>query len=163
LKMLAEVDGLLQDGEAIVGLTAKQPQGRVEVRSRLVIGADGRHSTVREKAGLRSEDLGAPMDVLWFRLPKKPEDEGQSLGRIQAGVVFVMLDRGVYWQCAYVIPKGGFSELRRLGIETFRKAVAALNPKLADRAAVIASWDDVKLLTVAVDRLPRWYRTGLLC
>jgi 2-polyprenyl-6-methoxyphenol hydroxylase-like FAD-dependent oxidoreductase len=163
LKMLAETDGLLRDGEAIVGLTAKQPQGRLEVRSDLVIGADGRHSIVREKADLEVEDLGAPMDVLWFRLPKHPDDGGQVLGRIHAGVVFVMLDRGDYWQCAYVIPKGGFAELRRLGLETFREAVVRLNPQLADRVAGIASWDDVKLLTVAVDRLKRWYRQGLLC
>jgi 2-polyprenyl-6-methoxyphenol hydroxylase-like FAD-dependent oxidoreductase len=163
LKMRAEVDGLLEDGESIVGLTAKLPEGRLEVRSDLVIGADGRHSVVREKAGLRVEDLGAPMDVLWFRLPKRPGDEGQTLGRIQAGVVFVMLDRGDYWQCAYVIPKGGFAELRRRGLDAFRKAVAALNPRLADRIAEIASWDDVKLLTVTVDRLERWYRKGLIC
>ena len=163
LKMLAEADGLLQDGEAIVGLTAKQPQGRLEVRSDLVIGADGRHSVIREKAHLKVEDLGAPMDVLWFRLGKRPDDGSQTLGRIQAGVVFVMLDRGDYWQCAYVIPKGGFAELRRKGLEAFRKAVAALDPKLEDRAQGIASWDDVKLLTVAVDRLQRWYRQGLLC
>jgi len=163
LKMLAEADGLLQDGEAIVGLTAKQPQGRLEVRSDLVIGADGRHSVIREKAHLKVEDLGAPMDVLWFRLSKRPDDGSQTLGRIQAGVVFVMLDRGDYWQCAYVIPKGGFAELRRKGLEAFRKAVAALDPKLEDRAQGIASWDDVKLLTVTVDRLQRWYRQGLLC
>ncbi|MGZ5919331.1 MAG: FAD-dependent oxidoreductase [Hyphomicrobium sp.] len=163
LKMLAEVDGLLQDGDAIVGLTAKCPQGRLEVTSDLVIGADGRHSIVREKAELKVEDLGAPMDVLWFRLAKRPEDEGQTLGRIQAGVVFVMLDRGNYWQCAYVIRKGGFAELRREGFEAFRAAVAALNPKLEDRVGGIASWDDVKLLTVAVDRLQRWHRAGLFC
>jgi 2-polyprenyl-6-methoxyphenol hydroxylase-like FAD-dependent oxidoreductase len=163
LKMLAEVDGLLEDGAAIVGLTAKQPQGRLEVRSNLVIGADGRHSIVREKAGLKVEDLGAPMDVLWFRLAKRSDDEGQTLGRIQAGVVFVMLDRGDYWQCAYVIRKGGFAELRRQGLAAFRTAVAALNAKLADRVQAIGSWDDVKLLTVTVDRLQRWYREGLLC
>ena len=163
LKMLAEVDSLLQDGDAFVGLTAKLSQGRLEVRSDLVIGADGRHSIVREKAGLEVEDLGAPMDVLWFRLPKRPDDEGQTLGRIQAGVVFVMLDRGDYWQCAYVIRKGGFAELRREGLDAFRAAVVALNPKLADRVVAIASWDDVKLLTVTVDRLKRWYRHGLLC
>jgi 2-polyprenyl-6-methoxyphenol hydroxylase-like FAD-dependent oxidoreductase len=160
LKMLADVDGLLEDGAAIVGLTAKQPQGRLEVRSNLVIGADGRHSIVREKAGLKVEDLGAPMDVLWFRLPKRSDDEGQTLGRIQAGVVF---DRGDYWQCAYVIRKGGFAELRRQGLAAFRTAVAALNARLADRVQAIGSWDDVKLLTVTVDRLQRWYREGLLC
>jgi 2-polyprenyl-6-methoxyphenol hydroxylase-like FAD-dependent oxidoreductase len=163
LKMLADVDGLLQDGETIVGLTAKLPEGRLEVRSDLVIGADGRHSTVREKAGLKVDDLGAPMDVLWFRLPREPEDGGQTLGRIQAGVVFIMLDRGDYWQCAYVIPKGGFAGLRRKGFDTFREAIVSLSPKLADRIHDIASWDDVKLLTVAVDRLQRWYRKGLLC
>ena len=129
LKMLAEVDGLLEDGPAIVGLTAKQPEGRLEVRSDLVIGADGRHSIVREKARLKVEDLGAPMDVLWFRLPKRSDDEGQTLGRIQAGVVFVMLDRGDYWQCAYVIRKGGFAELRRQGLAAFRTAVAAVEPE----------------------------------
>jgi len=163
LKMLAKADGLMQDGDAIVGLTAKQPQGRLEVRSDLVIGADGRHSIVREKAGLKVEDLGAPMDVLWFRLAKRANDGGQTLGQLQAGVVFVMLDRGDYWQCAYVIPKGGLAELRREGLETFRAAVAALDPKLEDRVQAIASWDDVKLLTVTVDRLQRWYRQGLLC
>ena len=163
LKMLAKADGLMQDGDAIVGLTAKQPQGRLEVRSDLVIGADGRHSIVREKAGLKVEDLGAPMDVLWFRLAKRANDGGQTLGQLQAGVVFVMLDRGDYWQCAYVITKGGLAELRREGLETFRAAVAALDPKLEDRVQAIASWDDVKLLTVTVDRLQRWYRQGLLC
>ncbi len=163
LRMRAEVDGLLEDGDAIMGLTAKQPEGRLEVRSDLVIGADGRHSVVREKAGLKVEDLGAPMDVLWFRLPKRPDDGGQTLGRIQAGVVFVMLDRGDYWQCAYVIPKGGFAELRRRGLDAFRKAVAEVNPRLWDRLAEIGSWDDVKLLTVTVDRLARWYRKGLIC
>jgi 2-polyprenyl-6-methoxyphenol hydroxylase-like FAD-dependent oxidoreductase len=163
LKMLAEVDGLLQDGETIVGLTAKQPDGRLEVRSDLVIDAAGRHSTVREKAWFKVDDLGAPMDVLWFRLPKEARDGGQTLGRIQTGVVFIMLDRGDYWQCAYVTRKGGFAELRRKGLDTFREAIVALNPKLADRVHVIASWDEVKLLTVAVDRLQRWYRKGLLC
>src|SRR5262249_11781590 len=99
----------------------------------------------------------------WFRIAKSPEDGGQTLGRIQAGVVFVMLDRGDYWQCAYVIPKGGFAELRRKGLDAFRAAVAALNPKLAGRMQTIVSWDDAKLLTVTVDRLERWYRQGLLC
>ena len=103
------------------------------------------------------------MDVLWFRLAKRANDGGQTLGQLQAGVVFVMLDRGDYWQCAYVIPKGGLAELRREGLETFRAAVAALDPKLEDRVQAIASWDDVKLLTVTVDRLQRWYRQGLLC
>jgi 2-polyprenyl-6-methoxyphenol hydroxylase-like FAD-dependent oxidoreductase len=103
------------------------------------------------------------MDVLWMRLSKRPGDGTRTLGRIQAGRLFVMLDRGDYWQCAYVIPKGGFDRLRAQGIEAFRKDIVALNPALADRVSEIGSWDDVKLLTVRVDRLKRWYCPGLLC
>jgi 2-polyprenyl-6-methoxyphenol hydroxylase-like FAD-dependent oxidoreductase len=163
LMMQAEVDDLLWNGDKVIGLKAKRPSGTLEVRADLVVGADGRHSTVRERAGLEVEDLGAPMDALWMRLSKKPGDGSQTLGRIQAGRLFVMLDRGDYWQCAYVIPKGGFERLRAEGIEAFRQDLVALNPRLADRVNEIASWDDVKLLTVRVDRLKRWYRDGLLC
>jgi 2-polyprenyl-6-methoxyphenol hydroxylase-like FAD-dependent oxidoreductase len=163
LHMQADVDGLFKDGDKVVGLKAKTPEGMIEVRADLVVGADGRHSAVRDLAGLEVEDFGAPMDVLWLRLSKRPGDGAQSLGRIQAGRLFVMLDRGDYWQCAFVIPKGGFNELRRQGLDAFRAAIVALNPALADRVKEIASWDDAKLLTVKVDRLKRWYRDGLLC
>lgn len=163
LLMQAEVDGLLMDGGRISGLQAKTPNGFLEIHADLVVGADGRHSTVRELAGLEVEDFGAPMDVLWFRLSKQVDDGQQTLGRIQAGVVFVTLDRGDYWQCAYVIPKGGFDRLRAKGLEAFRAALVRLNPSFADRVHEITSWDDVKLLTVTVDRLKRWYRPGLLC
>jgi 2-polyprenyl-6-methoxyphenol hydroxylase-like FAD-dependent oxidoreductase len=163
LHMQAEIDGLLMDGDKISGLQAKTPRGFLEIHADLVVGADGRHSTVRELAGLEVEDFGAPMDVLWFRLSKQPTDGQQALGRILAGVVFVTLDRGDYWQCAYVIPKGGFDRLRAKGVEAFRAALVALNPVFADRVGEIKSWDDVKLLTVKVDRLKRWYRPGLLC
>ena len=163
LRMLAEVDDLVWDGDRVVGLRAKLPDGTLEVSADLVIGADGRHSEVRELAGLEIEDLGAPMDVLWLRLTKRPGDGSQTLGRIQAGRFLVMLDRGDYWQCAYVIRKGGFEALRAQGIEAFREDLVALNPALADRVGEIGSWDDVKLLTVRVDRLKRWYRKGLLC
>jgi 2-polyprenyl-6-methoxyphenol hydroxylase-like FAD-dependent oxidoreductase len=163
LMMQAEVDDLLWDGDTVIGLKAKHPEGMLEVHADLVVGADGRQSTVRERAGLKVEDLGAPMDVLWMRLSKKPGDGSQTLGRIQAGRLFVMLDRGDYWQCAYVIPKGGFERLRAQGIEAFRKDLLALNPALINRVNEIGSWDDVKLLTVRVDRLERWYRRGLLC
>jgi 2-polyprenyl-6-methoxyphenol hydroxylase-like FAD-dependent oxidoreductase len=163
LHMQADVDGLFKDGDKVVGLTAKTPEGMIEVRADLVVGADGRHSAVRDLAGLEVEDFGAPMDVLWLRLSKRPGDGAQSLGRIQAGRLFVMLDRGDYWQCAFVIPKGGFNELRRQGLDAFRAAIVALNPALGDRVKEIASWDDAKLLTVKVDRLKRWYRDGLLC
>lgn len=163
LRMRAEVDGLLWDGDRVVGLKAKLPGGTLEVKADLVVGADGRHSAVRALAGLEVEDLGAPMDVLWMRLPKRPGDGSQTLGRIQAGRFFVMLDRGDYWQCAYAIPKGGFEALRAQGIEAFHKDLVTLNPALEDRVQEIASWDDVKLLTVRVDRLKCWYCRGLLC
>jgi len=163
LRMQAEVDDLLWDRDKVVGLKAKLPDGTLEVKADLVVGADGRHSAVRRLAGLEIEDFGAPMDVLWMRLSKRQGDGSQTLGRIQAGRFFVMLDRGDYWQCAYVIPKGGFEALRAQGIETFRKDLVALNLALSDRVGEIASWDDVKLLTVRVDRLKRWYRKGLIC
>jgi 2-polyprenyl-6-methoxyphenol hydroxylase-like FAD-dependent oxidoreductase len=163
LHMQAEVDELITDVDRVVGLKAATPQGDLEVRAHLVVGTDGRHSTVRKLAGLKVEDRGAPMDVLWLRLSRRPEDGADTLGRIEPGRFFIMIDRGDYWQCAYVIPKGGFNELRRKGLEAFRLAITDLNPKLANRVREIASWDDVKLLTVRVDRLKRWYRHGLLC
>ena len=163
LKMQAEVDDLLWDDDRVTGLKAKLPGGTLEIRADLVIGADGRHSAVRALAGLEVEDLGAPMDVLWLRLSKQPGDGSETLGRILPGRMFVMIDRGEYWQCAYIIPKGGFDDIRRRGIEAFRASLVEIDPKLANRVAEIGSWDEVKLLTVRVDRLKRWYRKGLLC
>jgi 2-polyprenyl-6-methoxyphenol hydroxylase-like FAD-dependent oxidoreductase len=163
LRMQARATDLIVEDERVVGVRAETPDGPLEIRADLVVGADGRHSDIRERAGLEVEDFGAPMDVLWLRLSKRPEDSQQTLGRIQAGVVFVMLDRGDYWQCAYVIPKGGYDKMRAAGLEAFRAAIVALNRALADRVREIASWDDVKFLTVSVDRLKRWARPGLLC
>ena len=163
LRMRADVDELLLDGNKVVGLRAKTPDGDLEVRADLVVGADGRHSTVRERAGLEVKDIGAPMDVLWMRLSKRPGDGGQLMGRILPGRLFVMIDRGDYWQCAYVIPKGGFDEVRRKGLDAFRRSLVEINPALGDRVQELASWDDIKLLTVVIDRLKRWYRDGLLC
>jgi len=163
LGMRADVEELLFDGDKVVGLRAKTPDGDLEVRADLVVGADGRHSTVRERAGLEVEDIGAPMDALWMRLSKRPGDGGQLMGRILPGRLFVMIDRGDYWQCAYVIPKGGFDEVRRKGLDAFRRSLVEINPALGDRVQELASWDDIKLLTVVIDRLKRWYRDGLLC
>jgi len=163
LRMQADADGLLMEGDRVTGVQAKTPEGLLEVRASLVVGADGRHSTLRALAELEVEDFGAPMDVLWFRLSQRAGDGSETLGRFEAGRIFIMLNRGDYWQCAFVIPKGGFEALRAQGIETFRKEIVALNPALSDRVGEIASWDDVKLLTVCVDRLKRWYRQGLLC
>jgi 2-polyprenyl-6-methoxyphenol hydroxylase-like FAD-dependent oxidoreductase len=163
LRVRARVTDLITEHGRVLGLHAETPEGPLEVKADLVVGADGRHSDVRARAGLKVEDFGAPMDVIWFRLSKRATDGAQTLGRIQAGVVFVTLDRGDYWQCAYVIPKGGFDVLRSKGLDAFRAAVAGLNPEFADRVQEIAAWDDAKLLTVTVDRLKRWSRPGLLC
>jgi 2-polyprenyl-6-methoxyphenol hydroxylase-like FAD-dependent oxidoreductase len=129
LYMQAEADGLLMDGDTVTGVQAKTPEGLLEIRARLVVGADGRHSTLRDLAGLEVQDLGAPMDVLWLRLPKRASDEPLTFGRIQAGRVFVMLNRGDYWQCAFIIPKGGYDALRRQGLEAFREGIVALEPR----------------------------------
>jgi 2-polyprenyl-6-methoxyphenol hydroxylase-like FAD-dependent oxidoreductase len=163
LRMRAEVTGLIQDGGRVAGVTATTPAGPLEVRAGLVAGTDGRHSTVRARAGLAVRDLGAPIDVLWMRLSRRPGDPAQPLGRFDRGKVFVMLDRGDYWQCAYVIPKGGFEEVRRQGLGAFREAVVEIAPFLHNRVGELKDWDDIKLLTVVVDRLRRWYKPGLLC
>jgi 2-polyprenyl-6-methoxyphenol hydroxylase-like FAD-dependent oxidoreductase len=163
LKMRAEAMGPIFDGERIAGVHVKTPEGPLDIHADLVVDAEGRHSELRAAAGLDVVDLGAPMDVLWLRLTKKPTDAPQSLGRIEAGRFFVMLDRDDYWQCAFVIPKGGYDALRARGLDAFRKDIVDLSPTLADRVHELASWDDVKLLTVRVDRLKRWYRDGLLC
>ncbi len=128
-----------------------------------MVGADGRHSTVRERAGLIVDDIGAPIDVLWMRLTRRPSDGAEPLGRMAPGKVFVMIDRGDYWQCAYVIPKGGHDEVRARGLDAFRAAVVDVAPMLRDRVEELKSWDDIKLLTVTVDRLRQWYKPGLLC
>jgi len=163
LSMRAEVTGLIEEGGLVAGLRAATPEGSVEIRALVTVGADGRHSTVRAAAGLAVDDLGAPMDVLWMRLSRKPQDGPDTLGRMEAGRIFVMLNRGDYWQCAFVIPKGGIDEVKARGLPAFRAAIAEVAPMLHDRVGELRSWDDVKLLTVAVDRLRRWYRPGLIC
>ncbi|MFZ0559557.1 MAG: FAD-dependent oxidoreductase, partial [Methylovirgula sp.] len=162
LMMQAEVDGLIEEG-VVRGATAKTPEGPLAVRADLTVGADGRHSIVRAKAGFTPLNIGAPMDVLWFRLSRKAGDSSETFGRAEAGQMLVLINRGDHWQCGYVIPKGGFDALKRQDVAVLRQQLAALVPFLADRVAEIKSWDDVKLLTVAVDRLPLWHKPGLLC
>ena len=163
LRMEAEVTGLIQERGRVVGVMARTPEGALEVRSDLVVGADGRGSRVRELAGLEVIDLGAPMDVLWMRLSKGPDDPSQTLGRVEAGRILVMIDRGDYWQCAFVIAKGGFDAIQRRGLPAFREDLAQLAPFLRDRVGELTGWADIKLLSVRVDRLRQWHRPGLLC
>jgi 2-polyprenyl-6-methoxyphenol hydroxylase-like FAD-dependent oxidoreductase len=172
LRMEAEVTELVfengQNGDTgktgrVVGVRVKTPLGSLEVRADLVIGADGRRSIVREKAGLEVIDLGAPIDVLWMRLTHQASDPKQTFGRFREGKILVMLDRGDYWQCAYVIPKGGFDAIRQTGLPAFRKGIDTAAPFLAGRTAELKDWNDIKMLSVAVDRLRNWSQPGLLC
>ncbi|MGB8521813.1 MAG: FAD-dependent oxidoreductase [Candidatus Acidiferrales bacterium] len=163
LRMQSEVTGLILDGDRVAGVRAKTQFGPLEVRAELVIGADGRRSVVREQAGLQVENLGSPIDVLWMRISRKPSDPVQTLGHIDSGRILVQIQRGDYWQCAFVIPKGGFDAMCERGLPAFCEEIARLSPYLRDRVAELKSWDDIKLLTVTVDRLKQWYRQGLLC
>jgi 2-polyprenyl-6-methoxyphenol hydroxylase-like FAD-dependent oxidoreductase len=163
LLMQAEATGLIEEAGHVVGLRGTTPAGPLEVRAPLSVAADGRHSQLREQAGLEVEDFGAPMDVLWMRLSKRASEPSSALGRINRGRVFVTLDRGDYWQCAYVIPKGGYDALRQEGFDALRAGIVTVAPFLADRVAELRGWEDVKLLSVQVNRLRRWHRPGLLC
>ncbi|HEX3710192.1 MAG TPA: FAD-dependent oxidoreductase [Pseudolabrys sp.] len=163
LRMSTEAIGLIEENGRIVGLRARAPDGDLAIRADLVVGCDGRHSTVRERAGFQVDNLGAPMDVLWFRLPRKDSDSDDLIGHVEAGRMIVMINRNDYWQCAYLIPKGGIDKVKSAGLPAFRQAIADMSPFVRDRVNEIKDWDDVKLLSVAVDRLRQWYRPGLLC
>ena len=163
LRMQTEAIGLIEENGRVVGVQTQTPDGELQIRADLIVGCDGRHSTIRAKAGLESDDYGAPMDVLWFRLSRKPSDSEETFGHIEGGRMMVMLNRNDYWQCAYVIPKGSADDVRRAGLDKFREVVGEMSPFVQDRLGEIESWDSVKLLTVAVDRLRRWCRPGLLC
>lgn len=163
LLMRAEVTGLIEEAGNIVGLQATTPDGPLEVRAGLVVGADGRHSVVRALAGLKVHELGAPMDVLWFRLSRRAGDPDETTGRFDRGRILVTINRGAYRQCGFVIPKGSFEPLREQGLPAFRDSVARIAPFAADRVGELLDWTTVRLLTVQVDNLPCWYRSGLLC
>jgi 2-polyprenyl-6-methoxyphenol hydroxylase-like FAD-dependent oxidoreductase len=161
LAMEAEAMDLLREGARVVGVRANTPSGPAAIRTDLVIAADGRHSTLRRAAGLEVEDFSAPMDVLWFKLARRPDEENAVLGRIEGGQALVMLDRGDSWQCALIIRKGTGERVKASGLQAFRSRVARLARRQS--ADEIRSLDDVKLLTVKVDRLKQWHRPGLLC
>jgi len=164
LLMETQANDLSRDASGRVdGVLASGPRGPLQIGAALTVAADGRQSTLRRAAGLAVEEIGAPMDVLWLRFSRKPDDPPQSLGRTEPGHIFIMLDRGDYWQCAFVIPKGGLDVIKARGLPAFQQAIVALVPVLADRVEEIAGWDDVKLLTVKVDRLKTWSQPGLLC
>ncbi|MFC4595106.1 FAD-dependent oxidoreductase [Sphingobium tyrosinilyticum] len=160
LRMNAEAIGLGYDGSGRVN--AVLLAGGERVAAQYVIAADGRRSVLREAAALPLEDIGAPMDVFWFGLPKRETAENQSMGVFEAGRLFVQIDRGDYGQCAYVFAKGQADAVRARGLEAFRAEIGTLAPDMAEAARDLTNWDQVKLLSVALDRLTRWYRPGLL-
>ena len=162
LRMLTEVTDLLFDGDRVAGVRATTPAGTLELRAPLVVAADGRDSVLRDRAQMRVREYGAPIDVLWMKISRPPSDPGQTFGNIAPGGILVTIDRGDYYQCAFVIQKGGFDRIKELGLDYLRRQIVTLAPFLADRVNEIRSFDDVKLLVVRVNRLPVWHRPGLL-
>lgn len=163
LLMQTEATGLLIEDDGVAGITARDPVGPLTIRAALTIAADGRGSLLRNASGLTVTDFGAPMDVLWFRLSRQPGDTDQTQGRFERGHIFVMLNRGDYWQCAYVIAKGADARIRAAGLAAFRDGLRPLLPVATTRADEITGWDQVKLLNVQVNRMPKWWRPGFLC
>jgi 2-polyprenyl-6-methoxyphenol hydroxylase-like FAD-dependent oxidoreductase len=163
LRMETEATDLMRKGDRTVGLRARTPRGELRVTAELVVAADGRSSTLRDRAGLQVQDFGVPIDVLWLRLPRPSNVPKPSLGYAAKGRFMVLIDRGDYFQCGVVIPKGAFAAIQEDGIPAFRKEIATLAPFMRDHVGDLSDWDEVKLLTVKIDRLLRWHRPGLLC
>jgi 2-polyprenyl-6-methoxyphenol hydroxylase-like FAD-dependent oxidoreductase len=163
LLMEHEVIDLTFDQQCVTGVRAKTPHGELEIRADLIIGADGRHSIVQARAGLQQQDFGVPIDALWMRISKKQGDPKQSFGFFQQGKLLVLLDRGDYWQCGFVIPKGGFNEIKARGLQQFQNDIVSFAGFLRDRVAELDDWSKIKLLTVQINRLRDWCRDGLLC
>jgi 2-polyprenyl-6-methoxyphenol hydroxylase-like FAD-dependent oxidoreductase len=161
--MQHEATDLLIEKGQVAGVKGTTPNGRFEARAHVTIGADGRHSVVRKQAGLQIEDLGAPIDVLWMRLPKESGDADYTLGHFTEGKMLVTINRSDYWQCAYIIFKGAFEGIQQRGLPAFREDIATVAPFLRERTATLRDWKDVSLLSVRVDRLRKWSRPGLLC
>ena len=163
LMMETEATDIITEGGNVVGLRAKNKTGEVTIKAELVVGADGRHSTVREKSQLAVEDYGAPIDVLWFRLPRSDDGTQRSFGYINGGRIMIMLDRDEYWQCGFIIHKGDFEHIQAQGLDAFKKNIVLLNPLLSSAVEELKSFEQVKMLSVAVDHLLTWYREGFLC
>lgn len=161
--MSSEAVDLIRAGGRIAGVRAETPEGMIDIAADLTVACDGRHSTVRARAGLAVEDIGAPMDVLWFRAGKAPNETEKIFARVDPGKMMVTFDRGDYWQCAFVIPKGGYEAVKARGLPALLDDIVRMAPVLETGIADVRSWDDMKLLTVAINRLHKWAQPGLLC
>jgi 2-polyprenyl-6-methoxyphenol hydroxylase-like FAD-dependent oxidoreductase len=163
LRMGAKATAVIVENDAVVGVQVEEAGRNYQIRAPLTVAADGRHSTLRGSAGLQSVETGAPIDVMWFRVPREPTHPNRTGGIISPGAILVTLNRGTYWQCAFVIPKGGSDRVREQGLDAFRDRIVSTAPFLAGSVRAIASWGDVKLLSVQIDHLVQWYRQGFLC
>ncbi len=158
-----EVTGLLREGARVTGVEAKTPRGRVQVHADLVVGCDGRHSATRLAAQFGVREFGVPIDVLWFRIPRKPDDPDDLLGNVNYGKTLITINRGDYFQSGFIVAKGSFEQIKMQGLEAFRASIAQIAPYLSDRVGTLESWDQIKLLTVQLNRLEKWHTEGLLC
>jgi 2-polyprenyl-6-methoxyphenol hydroxylase-like FAD-dependent oxidoreductase len=163
LRMQFEGVGLIRQGARIAGVEARSPSGPAEIQADLVVACDGRHSAVRAASQLEMQEFGVPIDVLWFHISRQPGDPEQVLGNVNYGRVLILINRGEYFQAGLIIPKGSFEQTRREGLDEFREMIAKTAPFLVNRTGEIDSWDQIKLLTVQINRLRRWYLPGLLC
>lgn len=163
LMMETSATTLIEENGKVVGVQAASPTGPQAIRADLVVGADGRHSDIRRLANLININLGAPVDVLWMRLSRKATDPSQLIGNIRRGKLLAMIDRGDYWQCGFVIRKGQYEEIKKNGLNVLQQLIAEAAPFISDRVDELKTWDDIKLLTVTVDRLKTWYKAGLIC
>jgi 2-polyprenyl-6-methoxyphenol hydroxylase-like FAD-dependent oxidoreductase len=163
LRMLTEARGLIETGDRITGLVADGPDGKVEIKADLVVAADGRASHLRDASGLALDDIGAPVDVFWMRLDRKEDGVRESFGRVTEDGFLVLINRGDYWQCAMPLPKGDADKIRAQGLPAFRGRIARIAPHLSEAAEKLIDWDQVKLLTVQVNHMPKWWRPGFLC
>jgi 2-polyprenyl-6-methoxyphenol hydroxylase-like FAD-dependent oxidoreductase len=163
LLMEHEASDLVRNGERVAGIVAWNDEREVEVRADLVVGCDGRHSVVRRSAGLEVIEHGVPIDVLWFRISRKPDDPEQVLGNVNYGKALILIDRSDYFQAGLIIKKGSYDQVQARGLEAFRADISRIAPYLADRVNELHDWEQVKILTVQINRLRRWHRPGLLC
>jgi 2-polyprenyl-6-methoxyphenol hydroxylase-like FAD-dependent oxidoreductase len=163
LQMEHEVTDLILDGERVTGVKVKTPGGSSEFFCDLVIGADGRHAITHARAGFETKDVGAPIDALWMHISKRPGDPKQLFGFFRNGRLLVLIDRDDYFQAGFVIPKGGIEFIKQQGLPYLHQQIVALAPFLNDRIAELDDWSKIKLLTVQINRLRKWYREGLLC
>src|ERR1700722_3936796 len=163
LRMQCETVNLLRDGASVVGVEARSPDGPVSIQADLVVGCDGRSAVTRQAAGLQVQEFGVPIDVLWFRISRRAGDPDEVLGNINYSRALILINRGDYFQAGLIIPKGSFEQTQREGIHTFRETIQRIAPYLGNRVDELESWDQIKLLTVQINRLRKWHLPGLLC